>query len=325
MKAQWNYASIATVGPSIIALALFCILASGCGRKDESASTQPSAPTAQIQPSTPSLLRVSVDLASERSAFKTHLLRHGPPPGDQPPYAPLDGDGAIYARYRSGELRLDAWLSKDPRDGKRHPAIVYLHGNFVFEPRHWVSTQPYRDAGMIAMTPMMRGENGNSGDFEMFYSEVDDVIAAGNYLAALPYVDPKRVYLAGHSVGGTLVMLVAEMPSPFAAAAAFSGSPDLETFMSDENKAICPFDLSNPQECRLRSAFPFVSSLKCPLYLFDGSQEDWAIPRTKQFEAAAKAAGKSCQWQTVPGDHGTSKPRAIVASIPLLLAHQKAE
>jgi dipeptidyl aminopeptidase/acylaminoacyl peptidase len=306
-----------------MAVAVCFLLAAGCERKNESASTHPSVSTSQPSASAPDFVPASVDLAFDRSAFKTHLLRHGPAPGKQPAYAPLDSDGAAYVRYPSGDVRLDAWLSKNPGDGKRHPAVVYLHGNFVFEPRHWVSTQPYRDAGMIAMTPMMRGENGNRGEFEMFYGEVDDVIAAGNYLAALPYVDPARVYVAGHSVGGTLVMLVAEMPSPFAAAAAFSGSPDLATFMSDEPRELCPFDLSNQQECRLRSAFSFVSSLKIPLYLFDGDQEDWAIPRTKEFQAAAKAAGKFCQWRTVPGDHGTSKPRAILASIPLLLAHRK--
>jgi dipeptidyl aminopeptidase/acylaminoacyl peptidase len=43
------------------------------------------------------------------------------------------------------------------------------------------------------MTPTLRGENGNPGNFECFYGEVDDVIAAGRYLATLPYVDPKHI------------------------------------------------------------------------------------------------------------------------------------
>jgi dipeptidyl aminopeptidase/acylaminoacyl peptidase len=54
------------------------------------------------------------------------------------------------------------------------------------------------------------------------------VIAAGQYLATLPYVDPARIYLAGHSVGGTLALLASEMPSPYAAIAAYSGAPSLD-------------------------------------------------------------------------------------------------
>jgi hypothetical protein len=75
--------------------------------------------------------------------------------------------------YQSGELKLKAWVSPDPKDGVRRPAVVYLHGNFVFEPRHWDAAKPYRDAGFATMTPMVRGENGNPGNFECFYGEVE--------------------------------------------------------------------------------------------------------------------------------------------------------
>jgi hypothetical protein len=76
MKAHGNYASITKVGSQIIVLALYCILASGCRRKDESASTKPPVLTSQLQDSTTDVSTATVDLASERSAFKTHLLRH---------------------------------------------------------------------------------------------------------------------------------------------------------------------------------------------------------------------------------------------------------
>ena len=37
------------------------------------------------------------------------------------------------------------------------------------------------------------------------------------FLAAQPYVDPARIYLGGHSTGGTLALLVAECSETFRA------------------------------------------------------------------------------------------------------------
>ena len=45
---------------------------------------------------------------------------------------------------------------------------------------------------------------------EGFLGEVDDILAATDHLAALPYVDAEQIYLGGHSTGGTMVMLVGE-------------------------------------------------------------------------------------------------------------------
>ena len=36
---------------------------------------------------------------------------------------------------------------------------------------------------------MLRAENGNPGVYEGFYGEVDDAVAAGRFLASLPFVD----------------------------------------------------------------------------------------------------------------------------------------
>ena len=34
-----------------------------------------------------------------------------------------------------------------------------------------------------------------------FYGELEDLDSAREYLASLPYVDPKRIYVVGHSTG----------------------------------------------------------------------------------------------------------------------------
>ena len=279
---------------------------------------QPPGPPSMAASHGPSI--TAADLMAERAAFHTRLLRHGPPPGPQALYdPPPDADDVT---YDSDGLKLHAWASNPMTDGQRHPAVVYLHGNFNFEPRHWDATAPYRAAGMVAMTPMLRGENGNPGDFELFYGELNDVLAAGRYLAARPDVDPQRVYLAGHSVGGTLVLLAAAVPGPFAAMAAFSGAPDQQTFLADVGPQIRIVDVTNPTEMRLRSPSQFIAGLHCPLYVSDGDREDWVVPQTRAYVSAAKAAGKSCDFALIPGDHLSSKMPAIYRSVPLLLSNR---
>src|SRR5262249_54325814 len=121
-------------------------------------------------------------------------------------------------KYPSPAGELSAFLAPDPGDGKKHPAIVWITGGDcnsigdVWSPAPRENDQTpaaYRKAGIVMMFPSLRGGNDNPGRREGFFGEVDDVLAAALYLAAKPYVDPSRIYLGGHSTGGTLVMLVA--------------------------------------------------------------------------------------------------------------------
>ena len=61
-----------------------------------------------------------------------------------------------------------------------------------------------------------------AGNFTMFYDEVEDVISAAEYLRTQPYVDQRRLYVAGASTGGTLTMLAALAYPHFRAAASLS-------------------------------------------------------------------------------------------------------
>src|SRR6202011_3218095 len=111
-------------------------------------------------------------------------------------------------------------------DHRRYPAVLFLHGGYSFALGDWQMSQPYRDAGFVVLSPLLRGENGQAGAYSMFYDEVEDVVNAAEYLRKQPYVDASRLYVAGHSIGGTMVMLSAMTYQHFRAAAALSGSPD---------------------------------------------------------------------------------------------------
>lgn len=254
------------------------------------------------------------DFANERKNHPTKLLTHGPSP--QPYELERPPAGVREVAFSSGALKLNAWISNPAADGKVHPAVVYCHGGFSFGADDWAQSKPYRDAGFIVMMPMLRGENGNPGEFEMFYGEVDDVIAAGEYLAALQGVDKNRVFIAGHSAGGTIAALASLLPSPFVAAASFGGTMDAEEFLASPDwRSIAPFNPNDRTEVRLRSSKPFLIEIRCPLLLVSGSEEDYLAPRIRSLQDQKLKTENELSVAIVPGDHFSAVDESIRRSI----------
>ncbi len=216
--------------------------------------------------------------------------------------------------YRSGELTLKAFVTPDPGDGAKHPAVLFLHGGFAFGGDDAEMPQPYRDAGFIVMIPILRGENGQPGSFTMFYDEVNDVLAAADTLAALPYVDSTHIFVSGHSAGGTLAMLAAMASNRFRAAASLSGSPDQKANAASQ-PILAVFDQSDPREFQLRSPVAYAMSFKSPIRMYFGDQEGWATLSTQRTAELAKQKGLDVEAIEVPGDHFSSVPEAIRKSI----------
>jgi acetyl esterase/lipase len=185
---------------------------------------------------------------------------------DQPPAALFK-----VVQYPAPVGPLAAYLSPDPGDGKKHPAVIYAHGGFGgINGFQWTKEPfaPFRAAGFVILCPSWRGENENPGQYEMFYGEVDDAVAAVEYLAKVPYVDATRIYMLGHSTGGTITLLTAETTPRLRAAFSFGGAPDFQHV----DYGNTPFDRRVPQEVRLRSAIHFVAGLKVPTFYFEGNR-----------------------------------------------------
>lgn len=214
-------------------------------------------------------------LVDARRGFETVLVdrRRIEAPAEVPPEgrfevvevpSPLGGNAAYLFRGEAGE--------------EPGPAIVWLTGGFPAArggsvvwspgaPTNDQSVSPFREAGITMLFPTVRGTAGNPGVQEAMLGEVDDVIAAGRYLQGLDGVDPARVYLGGHSTGGTLALLVAESTDLFRAV--FSFGPVAE--LADYGERDWPFDQGDPRELRLRSPLHFLGAIGSPTWIFEGS------------------------------------------------------
>jgi dipeptidyl aminopeptidase/acylaminoacyl peptidase len=199
-------------------------------------------------------------------------------------------------------------------DERGKAGVLFLHGGFAFGEDDWDQAEPLRDAGFVVLTPILRAENGQRGYFSLFYDEVEDALAASEALAKLPEVDPQRLFVCGHSAGGTLALLAAMSSTRFRAAAAFSGSPDQRTFVRDQ-PFLAPFDINDPREYQMRSPLAFPQSFKCPVRLYYGSQEWFFRGSSQRLAILAKAAGRDVEAVSVPGDHMTHVPGSMRQAI----------
>jgi formylglycine-generating enzyme required for sulfatase activity len=252
------------------------------------------------------------DYAEARSRFRTKLLRQGPAPQA---WAPVNPPAEVTEiDYSSGELRLKAWVNRPADESRQYPAVLYLHGGNAFSRGAWDDAKPYRDAGFVVMTPILRAENGQPGAWSYFYDEVDDVLAAAEYLSKQPYIDASHLFLAGHSNGGTLTLLAAMASRRFRAAASFDGAPYKPEFFT--RLKFMPYDTSDPRESRLRSPMAYASSFKCPVRVYIAQKgKDSVHLASLRTAGLAKRRGLDVEAVEIEGDHVTHVPAAMRQSI----------
>ncbi len=260
------------------------VLVAGCGEQPDEL------PEAAV-PST-----TDMSLLSAREGFQTKIIANsfrpdGPP--DQPPESEFN-----VTHYPAEDGDLVAYITPDPGDGNRHPAIIWAHGGFggigswLWEQAPEDDDQSVRaflDAGIVTMCPSWRGENSNPGRFELFFGEVDDLIDALSHLKSLPYVDPGRVYLAGHSTGGTLALLASVSTDQFRAVFSLGGAPDIAKVVEDgSGYGNTPFNYQIKDEAFYRSATNFAHLIRSPTFYFEGENSFYCDDALRMQSKAAE-------------------------------------
>ncbi len=295
---------------NLILVILLIVVGCENASKRESSTSQASTPSASIEKKLQTLL-------DAKEQFTTKVIKTGVFEG--PPVSP-DGSDFELIHYQSPAGRLAAYVTKDPHDEKKRPAIIWITGGDsnsigdVWSPQDRNNDQTasaFREAGIVMMFPSLRGGNDNPGKREGFYGEVDDILAATDHLGKLPYVDANQIYLGGHSTGGTLVMLVGACSDRYRAV--FSLGPVAAATQYGDNFVYC--DPNNDEEMRLRSPIYWMHCVQGPMFVFEGEKGNWdgavAI-------MAAENTNPMVQFFKVAGhDHFT-----VIAPLAEMLARQ---
>lgn len=139
-------------------------------------------------------------------------------------------------QFSSGALTLGGFLYRPPGPGP-FPAIVFNHGSEELPGDKRDQATFYVRSGFVLFVPHRRGQGrskkagtyintvSDAGAFtDALVEQTDDVMAAIAYVAALPYVDARRVATAGCSLGGIESLFAAERGTGIVAAVNFAGA-----------------------------------------------------------------------------------------------------
>jgi len=273
---------------------------------------------------TGTLAATNASLLDARQGFATKLVRktaqHEPAPNPPPKLFRL-------VKYAAPVGDLAAYVSPAAGDGRKHPAIIWIFGGFsnstgetAWEPgppENDQSARAFWEAGIVMMYPSFRGGNDNPGYMENFYGEVNDVIAAADYLKKLDYVDPKRIYLGGHSTGGTLALLVAESTNCFRSVFSLGPVADVRGYGTD----VLVFDPADRREFGLRAPVRWLHAIHNPTFVFEGTEPRSNIDQLKLLSRSTTNA--LAHFHPVKGANHFSLIRPLTRLIAAKVLHDE--
>jgi dipeptidyl aminopeptidase/acylaminoacyl peptidase len=149
--------------------------------------------------------------------------------------------------------------------------------------------------GYFVIAPNYRGSTGYGNDFEqanfrdMGGGDLEDVLAAADWIQKTGYIDPKKLIVMGGSYGGYLSMMaVTKAPEVWAAGVPIVPFVNWFTEIENEDPELRQSDLAtmgDPEKEKAlyteRSPIFFVDKIKAPLMLLAGGHD----PRCPKEEA----------------------------------------
>jgi dipeptidyl aminopeptidase/acylaminoacyl peptidase len=211
-----------------------------------------------------------------------------------------------------------------PRNGQ-HPAIVYVHGGPTSQTVNSFNrfVQHMANQGYFVIAPNYRGSTGygkdfqNANLFDMGGGDLQDVVAAADWIKQTGYIDPKKVIVMGGSYGGYMSMMaVTKAPDMWAAGVPIVPFVNYFTEIENEDPMLREMDLAtmgDPVKNRAlfedRSPIFFVDKIKAPLMLLAGGN-DPRCPKeeTLQVVEAVKKQGGVADYKIYENEgHGFSR------------------
>jgi dipeptidyl aminopeptidase/acylaminoacyl peptidase len=230
--------------------------------------------------------------------------------------------------YSSGGELVPAYVFRPVTEpaSKRSPAVVMVHGGFheSLDEGWFFLIRSVVERGYVVIFPEYHGSRGYG---EVIYknnygvTDTADVLAAAEYIAGKPFIDPNRLGIVGISRGGMVTLLsIQQAPTRFKAAVDIVGLTDFVAYMSykpdyrrrqiaEENAA---FEGKLPQdnlEAYMKvSPLNHVDKIQTPLLVL-AARNDTIAPyelHTGRLLDVLKAKGKLHEakiYDNAPGGH----------------------
>ncbi len=256
-------------------------------------------------------------------------------------------DGINYkqyiASYKSQDLKIFALLTVPvgniPKSG--WPVIIFNHG--YIPPNEYQTTERYiayvgtfAGNGYIVFKPDYRGNGRSEGQPEgAYYSPAYaiDILNAVSSIKKFSGVNPNKIGMWGHSMGGNITLRNLEISKDIKAAVIWAGVVgSYDDLMNNWQRSV-PFQpsarelaLRNRNQANLTQKYgaprnnpafwnaidPFhnLKYISAPIQLHHGeADEEVPLAFSQRLETALKSAGKTVEFYTYPSaDHNISDP-----------------
>jgi dipeptidyl aminopeptidase/acylaminoacyl peptidase len=207
--------------------------------------------------------------------------------------------------------------------GRRYPTLVRLHGGPTGQDAHSFNfeRQIFAANGYVVVNVNYRGSSGRGAKFqEAIFAdwgnlEVQDVLAATDYLVAQGIADQGRLGIGGWSYGGVLTDYVIASDTRFKAAISGAGSANhISLYGHDQYTFLYDNEFGAPWknvDLWVKFSYPFFKAdrITTPT-LFMGGQIDFNVPilGSEQLYQALKTLNVPTQLVVYPGqNHGLTK------------------
>ena len=197
----------------------------------------------------------------------------------------------VHYPSRDGKFTISAWLyvTRNMQRNGQNAAIVYVHGGPASQSMNSFNRfiQHIVNQGYMVIAPNYRGSTGygkdfqNANLFDMGGGDLQDVLAAADFVMATGYVDKKKLIVMGGSYGGYLSMMaVTKAPDVWAAGVPIVPFVNWFTEIENEDPILQQSDLATmgdpkqkPDFFRERSPIFFVDQIKAKLMLLAGAHD----------------------------------------------------
>jgi dipeptidyl aminopeptidase/acylaminoacyl peptidase len=207
--------------------------------------------------------------------------------------------------------------------GRPYPTLFRLHGGPTAQDAHSFNfeRQIFAANGYVVVNVNYRGSSGRGAKFqEAIFAdwgnlEVQDVLAAADYVVAQGIADPARLGIGGWSYGGVLTDYVIASDTRFKAAISGAGSANhISLYGHDQYTFLYDNEFGPPwknTDLWIKYSYPFFKAdrITTPT-LFMGGQNDFNVPilGSEQQYQALKTLNVPTQLVVYPGqNHGLTK------------------